>query len=203
VTDASVTEPSPYLSDPYLTNPTTTPKPLEPDVVVAEVEAPHKLTLGWTVPDGDWGSVSALPIPDGCQRVLIRWYVNHHLDGDSRTPTEWRRSFRLWATRAWNERRSECLAESKAKPLAASGAEPDWREAMAERNRRQEEADARIKAEIRERNEREKATRVEEARREPAPTAPAKPKFVMPDAAELRARAEAQIAQLKAAEGAA
>lgn len=102
-----------------------------PAVVVGVDDRPHKLTAAFAVPADDWGVISALPIPDGCQRVLVRWYVNHHLDGDSRTPTEWRRSFRHWATRAWNERRSECLAESRAasepvaEPASASTLDAD------------------------------------------------------------------------------
>lgn len=96
--------------------------------VVVVGSEPHKLTPAFAVPEDDWNVISALPIPEACHRVLIRWFVNHHLDGDSRTPAEWRRSFRLWATRAWNERRTECLAESKtqAQPATATG-EFDWR----------------------------------------------------------------------------
>lgn len=84
--------------------------------VAAVVESPRRMGRGFDVPDDDWMVIAPLPIPDQCKSVLIRWFIKHHLDGESRTPTEWRRSFRHWATRAWNERRAECLAESKVKP---------------------------------------------------------------------------------------
>jgi hypothetical protein len=145
VTDASVTEPSPLLSSPYLTNPTKPPKPPEAGVVVAGVDEPHKLTSAFTATDEDWSAIAPAGIPDPCKPILIRWFLVHHLDGDSRTATEWRRSFRHWATKAWNTRRTECLAESKA-PTQTTTGEPDWQAQKAAEKAAEAEHRARVAA---------------------------------------------------------
>lgn len=130
-------------------SPDQSPLPPSGEAGDSDHTEPGKLGRDWEPTSEDWiTAFQAGPPSKPWQKALVTRFKRYHLDGDSRTPEDWRRSFRMWAAREMQAKRDEVRAEVEA-AKSASGLESATEDPLevSDRLRRQREAE-RSKREI-------------------------------------------------------